>query len=67
MVGESRLSIPGGETAGRIGASWFSRSEIDKCCIRRRHQVQPGFHTEAAASRCLGAGYSFRVVDPVAL
>ena len=32
-----------------------------------RDEVQPGFHAEAASARRLGAGYPFRVVDPVAL
>lgn len=42
------------------------RAQVHKGRVRRQ-QVQPGFHTEATAACRLGAGYSFRVIDPVSL
>ena len=67
VIGEGGLSIPGSEAAGGIGPARSSRTEIHKSRARRRNQIQPGFNSPTTAARRLGAGYSFRVIDPVSL
>ena len=66
MIGQRRLPITGGDAPGLPRPFWVPRAQIHKGHVRRQ-QVQPGFHAEAATACRLGAGYSFRVIDPVSL
>ena len=66
VVGQSCLTIAGGDAPGLPCPFRMPCAQIYKGRIRRK-QVQPGFHTEAATARRLGAGYSFRVIDSVPL
>ena len=67
MIGKGCLSISGGKTPGAACSPWFPGAEVDKRRLRRWDQIQPGFNSLTSAARRLGAGYSFRVIDPVSL
>ena len=68
MVGQGGLPIAGRDAPGLSGLFWMTGAQVYESRFRIiRDEVQPGFHAEAASARRLGAGYPFRVVDPVAL
>ena len=59
MSGKACLPITGRETSGDLRP--FRRA------LAQVHEVQPGLGSGAAGTSGLRAGYSFDVVDPVAL
>ena len=68
MAAQCSAPIAGGQAAGVFGSLWIPYCQVYKGrLLAAGDEVQPSLDAEPAASRSLGAGYSCRVVDPVAL